>query len=224
MAKIHGVAGEWARVKGTVVGLWPLFLGAFVAGASIAVFQWSALWGLTVLVSSFIIIIFSLMLGLKRTESFFKGARGEEKVAGILASLPDTYHVFNDFVVGRSHVDHVVVGPGGVFAIETKFWQGKVTIEDGHVLLDGQLPDRSPLAQTTREASLVRNALAAVGWKGPVTPVLVFASDSFEAHRANLKGTVVINSNELGESFDTDRVVIPPAELDRLVGLMECNS
>ena len=224
MAKIHGVAGEWARVKGTVVGLWPLFLGVFVAGASIAVFQWSALWGLTVLVSSFVIIIFSLMLGLKRTESFFKGARGEEKVAGILASLPDSYHVFNDFVVGRSHVDHVVVGPGGVFAIETKFWQGKVTIEEGHVLLDGQLPDRSPLVQTTREASLVRNALAAVGWKGPVTPVLVFASDSFEAHRANLKGTVVINSNELGESFDTDRVVIPPAELDRLVGLMESNS
>ena len=166
-------------------------------------------------------IIWSLMAGLRRVESFYKGARGEEKVSGILENLPDSYHVFNDFTVGRSHIDHVVAGPGGVFAIETKFWNGKVTVEDGHVLLDGQLPDRSPLNQAIREATLVRNALVSAGWDGLVTPVVAFASDSFGAHRANLKGTIIINSNELKASFETDRVVIPPAELDRLVSLME---
>ena len=36
MAKVHGVAGEWARVKGMVTGLWPLFLGVFVAGFALA--------------------------------------------------------------------------------------------------------------------------------------------------------------------------------------------
>ena len=108
-----------------------------------------------------------------------------------------------------------------MFAIETKFWNGKVTVEDGHVLLDGQLPDRSPLSQAVREATLVRNALVAAGWSGTVTPVVAFASDSFVAHRANVKGTVIINASELRQSFDTDRVVIPPAELDRLVSLME---
>ena len=224
MARIHGVAGEWARVKGTVVGLWPLFFGVFVAGGSIAVFLVDPLWGATVLVAALVYIIWSLMAGMRRIESFYKGARGEEKVSEILRGLPDTYHVFNDFTVGRNHVDHVVAGPGGVFAIETKCWNGKVTIEDGHVLLDGQLPDRSPLAQTVREAALVKAALAAAGWSGTVTPVLAFASDSFAAHRANLNGTVIINSNELGESFNTDRVVIPPAELDRLVSLMQSNS
>jgi len=223
MAKIHGIAGEWARVKGTVVGLWPLFLGVFLSGASLAVFQVSVLAGAMVLVASLVYVIWSLSVGLRRVESFFKGARGEEKVSGILESLPDSYHVFNDFAVGRSHVDHVVAGPGGVFAIETKFWRGSVTVEEGHILVDGRLPDRSPLAQTVREATLVRNALVAAGWSGLVTPVLCFASDSFVAHRAELNGTVVINSNELRSSFDTDRVVIPPAELDRLVSLMENN-
>ena len=221
MAKIHGIPGEWARVKGTVAGLWPLFLGVFAAGAAAALVYFLPLTGGTLLVCSFLWIIWSLMAGLRRVESFYKGARGEEKVSGILESLPESYHVFNDFTVGRNHIDHVVAGPGGVFAIETKFWNGKVTVEDGHVLLDGQLPDRSPLSQAVREATLVKNALVAAGWSGTVTPVVAFASDSFAAHRANLKGTIIINSNELRSSFDTDRVVIPPAELDRLVSLME---
>ena len=221
MAKLHGIPGEWARVKGTVAGLWPLFLGVFAAGAAAALVYFLPLTGGTLLVCSFLWIIWSLMAGLRRVESFYKGARGEEKVSGILESLPESYHVFNDFTVGRNHIDHVVAGPGGVFAIETKFWNGKVTVEDGHVLLDGQLPDRSPLSQAVREATLVKNALVAAGWSGTVTPVVAFASDSFAAHRANLKGTIIINSNELRSSFDTDRVVIPPAELDRLVSLME---
>ena len=224
MAKIHGIPGEWARVKGTVAGLWPLFLGVFAAGASVTLIACHPLFGSTVFVCALLWIIWSLMAGLRRVESFYKGARGEEKVSGILESLPDSYHVFNDFTVGRNHIDHVVAGPGGVFAIETKFWNGKVTVEDGHVLLDGQLPDRSPLNQAIREATLVRNALVSAGWNGLVTPVVAFASDSFDAHRANLRGTVIINSNELRSSFDTDRVVIPPAELDRLVSLMESYS
>ena len=221
MAKIHGIPGEWARVKGTVVGLWPLFLGVFAAGAFAALVFFLPLAGGTLLVCALLWIIWSLMAGLRRVESFYKGARGEEKVSGILESLPESYHVFNDFTVGRNHVDHVVAGPGGVFAIETKFWNGKVTVEDGHVLLDGQLPDRSPLGQAVREATLVRNALGSAGWSGTVTPVVAFASNSFVAHRANVKGTVIINASELRQSFDTDRVVIPPAELDRLVSLME---
>ena len=118
-------------------------------------------------------------------------------------------------------MDHVVVGPGGVFAVETKCWRGKVTVEDGRVLLDGQLPDRPPLAQAIKEATLVRNSLAAAGWSGLVTPVLVFASDSFVAHRATVKGAIVMNSRELRSSFDTDRVVVPPEELERLVSIME---
>ena len=224
MARIHGVAGEWARVRGTVLGLWPLFLGIFSAGFAVALMLAYAFYGLLLLIVSLIGISASLMFGLKRIERFFKGARGEEKIAGILAALPDAYHVFNDFTVGRNHVDHVVAGPGGVFAVETKCWRGNVTIEDGDVLLDGRFPDRSPLEQAIREATLVRSALAVLGWAGVVTPVLAFASDTFAAHRAEVNGVVVINASELQSSFKTDRVVIPPAELERLVRLMESNA
>ena len=224
MAKIHGVPGEWARVRGTVLGLWPLFLGIFLAGFACALMLAYAFYGLLLLIVSLIGISASLMFGLRRIERFFKGARGEEKIAGILATLPDAYHVFNDFTVGRNHVDHVVAGPGGVFAVETKCWRGKVTVEEGNILLDGRFPDRSPLKQAIREAALVQGALKAIGWAGVVTPVLAFASDTFAAHRAEVNGVVVINARELQSSFKTDRVVIPPAELERLVRLMESNS
>lgn len=221
MAEIHGVAGEWARVKGTVAGLWPVFLGIFCAGftLSLACFR-SVGWGATLFAVSLIGIGIAFYRGLRHVERFFKGARGEERVAGILRSLPNRYHVFNDFVAGGNHVDHVVVGPAGVFAVETKNWKGSVTIEEGRILIDGQLPSRSPLEQVLREARQVKAALVRSGWTGPVTPILAFASDTFRAHIAELQGAVVINACDLAKSFETDRVVIPPAELERLVSLM----
>ena len=225
MAKTHGVAGEWARVKGTVAGLGPLFFGIFALGFSAAVILFASLTvGAAALAVSIAWIGWSVYKGARHVERYFKGARGEERVAGILQSLPDEYHIFNDFVACGVHVDHVVAGPAGVYAIETKYWRGVVTIEDGHILLDGQLPSRSPLSQVHKEAALVKAALDNAGWKGPVTPVLAFASDTFTAHVAEVQGAVVINSCDLKKSFETDRVVITPEELDRLVTLMESNS
>ena len=224
MAQIHGKAGEWARVKGMVLGLWPLFLGVFAAGAACAVLvAVSAVWGATVLVLSLLYCAWSLTKGLRHIERYFKGARGEERVSGILKTLPEEYHVFNDFVACGTHVDHVVAGPAGVFAVETKYWRGKVTLESGHILLDGQLPSRSPLSQARKEAALVKTALAKSGWTGSVTPVLAFASDTFEARIAELNGAVIINSNHLKDAFSTGKVLLQPAELDRLVRLMEIN-
>ena len=121
MAKVHGVAGEWARVKGMVTGLWPLFLGVFVAGFAVAATAFANIvWGLSLLAVSVVYSAWSLSKGLRHAERFFKGARGEERVSGILTHLPESYHVFNDFVAGGKHVDHVVAGPAGVFAVETK--------------------------------------------------------------------------------------------------------
>ena len=221
MASIHGVAGEWARVKGTVLGLWPLFAGVFAAGCSAAYAFCDPAVGGALFVVAAVWCAVSLARGLRHVERYFKGARGEERVAGILQKLPDGYHVFNDFVACGRHVDHVVVGSGGVFAVETKFWLGRVTLEDGHILLDGQLTDRPPLKQVLKEAEAVRNELAKRGWKGEVTPVLAFASDTFEAKIAESGGVVIINANALEASFASVRTVLPPAELDRLVRLME---
>jgi len=222
MAKIHGVAGEWARIRGMVLGLWPLGLGLFVSGFALAACVVAGRgWGVALLAAGLATIGWSLYSGIRRVESFYVGARGEERVSNILRSLPERYHVFNDYVAGGVHVDHIVVGPAGVYAIETKFWNGAVTVEESRILVDGRLPTRSPLRQVTREAALVKAALAKAGWNGDVTPVLAFASDTFQAHIAEVQGAVVINSCDLPQAFATTRIAIAPSELERLVAIME---
>ncbi len=224
MAKIHGVPGEWARVKGVITGLVPVFAAVFALGVAVTLaLVGSLVVGMTLLLVSLSAGLYCAVKGFRRIERHFLGARGEERVAGILASLSERYHVFNDFTACGTNVDHVVVGPAGVFAVETKFWNGKVTIEDGRILVDGERPSRPPLSQIQRESDCVRRELEKTGWRGAVTPLLVFASDSFASHIAELNGVVVINSNQILESFSTDRIVVASDEIDRLVALMENN-
>ncbi len=74
---------------------------------------------------------------LERHNSLFYGAIGEERVARELSRLPDTYTVINDCrlefsppIYDRNNndriysiqIDHVVVGPTGLFLVETKNW------------------------------------------------------------------------------------------------------
>ncbi|MGO8930873.1 MAG: nuclease-related domain-containing protein [Limisphaerales bacterium] len=67
--------------------------------------------------------------GLLRTSQLFKeihwlrlGLRGEQAVAEKLLELaPEGYRAFHDFPAAKNwNIDHVLVGPPGVFAIETK--------------------------------------------------------------------------------------------------------
>lgn len=62
----------------------------------------------------------------KERESMRKGAAGEKSVAHTLSKLPDEFRVVNDVPTPTGNLDHVVIGPTGVFVIETKNWRGIV--------------------------------------------------------------------------------------------------
>ena len=222
MAKVHGFPGEWARVNGVVMGLWPLFVWIFVGGFSLAMFCFfSAALGAIGLVMAVAWIIWNLRLGLKKVESFFKGAKGEERIAAILQDLPDDCQIFHDYVAGKDHIDHVAVTPSGIYAIETKFGSGKVTLEDGRILVDGKLPARSPVAQALRETEEIRNKLKTMGWTGYITPIVAFASDTFDGDQAELKGVTILNSSALKAYLMAHPSILTQLELDRIVKLME---
>jgi len=63
--------------------------------------------------------------------NYRSGSIGEKKVAEILAAtLSSEYSLFNDVTLTnmkRGNIDHIVVGPTGVFAIETKNNKGQIS-------------------------------------------------------------------------------------------------
>ncbi|MCM3412836.1 MULTISPECIES: nuclease-related domain-containing protein [Bacillaceae] len=65
----------------------------------------------------------------KRSE-ISSGVQGEQATTRQLNYLSDDWYLFNDLVVTfqdkESQIDHVVVGPHGVFIIESKNWSGHI--------------------------------------------------------------------------------------------------
>jgi hypothetical protein len=62
-----------------------------------------------------------------------RGATGEEEVGELLEELAARgWHVVHDASLGRGNVDHILVGPGGVFTVETKSHPGPVRVAKVH--------------------------------------------------------------------------------------------
>jgi len=125
MPSARNVAGGFARrracayarqlivvLTGVVIALVAVVLVPLPFAAKLALI--AALYG----------VIFAVdRWGGRRLDRRVRGASSEEKV-GALLDVVEGWHVLHDVDLGRGNVDHLVVGPGGIFAIETKSWRG----------------------------------------------------------------------------------------------------
>ena len=84
-----------------------------------------------------------------------QGAAGELETAKVLALLPASFTVLNDFPLSGFNVDHVVVGPTGVWAIETKSQPGHVEEREDSVWLNGRPMYRDPRRQARGGAAAI---------------------------------------------------------------------
>jgi len=77
-----------------------------------------------------------------------KGATGETVVAITLGDLPEGYRVIHDLTTPSGNLDHVVIGPTGVFIIETKNWRGVVAADGNEeLMLNGKPTDKRCVSQ-----------------------------------------------------------------------------
>jgi roadblock/LC7 domain-containing protein len=118
-------------------------------------------------------------------DSDVKGIDGESAVSRALRRLPASWCCIDNVVLsaeadGYAQVDHVAVGPSGVYAIETKNWSGAL-----HGSRDvwrrkqgggGWKKVGSPTAQSGRHARRIEDHLRAYGLEVPVIPVVVFVA------------------------------------------------
>lgn len=72
-------------------------------------------------------------MNLKDAANWAKGADGERRTAATLADLPPPFVVLHDLHVpgSKANIDHLVIGPTGVFVIDSKAYSGGYTDGSG---------------------------------------------------------------------------------------------
>jgi hypothetical protein len=105
-----------------------------------------------------------------------RGARGERKTAKLLSPLErHGFTVFHDLALpgGKVNIDHLVIGPTGVWMIDSKSWHRRTVVDAEGRLWRG----RKPADQTVRvawwEAEQVADLFDGLGLDAGVNPVLV---------------------------------------------------
>lgn len=132
------------------------------------------------LVSMFVISRYVLPLVERRD----RGATGEEHVGSLLERLSDGgWQVIHDASLGRGNVDHILIGPAGVFTVETKSHPGPVRAARVHGAVLSQ-------AQAQRRAIERVTGLE-------VEPLIVFSRAWVDRPMARRKGVRIVPARML---------------------------
>jgi hypothetical protein len=90
-----------------------------------------------------------------------RGAAGEQRTARLLSPLErQGWVVLHDLAIpgSRANLDHLAIGPGGVFVIDSKHYRGRLQLDPSGRLWHG----RYPLAPTLRAVSFEADRAAQV--------------------------------------------------------------
>jgi hypothetical protein len=107
---------------------------------------------------------------------WYQGALGEIRVGELLKALGSEWFVRHAVPIGagRKDVDHLVIGPGGVFSINTKHRSG-ASIWVGDFALRVNNVDDHYVSQSKRDgADVAKRLTSKVGFPVAVTPTLAF--------------------------------------------------
>jgi len=153
----------------------------------------------------------------RMADAFERGAEGEETTSAALAQLPEGWTVLHDIAwPGRpfANIDHVAIGPGGVFVIDSKNWSGDITIRDGVLRQNGRV--RAAGVDGVIQAAREICALAQPTSQASVLGVLCFVRD--EPLAGKLGKALVCTQHNLVELLTTRRVVLDPEQVSRVAG------
>jgi len=147
-----------------------------------------------------------------------RGADGERRTATVLDALPgDEWTVLHDVPWPgrpRANIDHVVIGPPGVFVIDSKNWSGSVGVVDGVLRQNGRRRETTAVA-AGEAATAVRQLLPALP-SVPVQGVLCFVRDEDVAGRAG--GTLLCSTANVAALLQTRPAVLDRTAREIIVG------
>ncbi|MGH8102449.1 MAG: nuclease-related domain-containing protein, partial [Chthoniobacterales bacterium] len=194
----------------------------------LAVWEWLRRWiklpfaaelmtGAAVLMTAY--CVFRIFRLRKEIRNLNQAEKGERRVSELLSQLRrKRYVAFDDLVPGQFNIDHVLVGPGGIFAIETKaysiFGNECVGVDELGVLrLSNKPAIGDPLNQAAGSAATVAQILKdRMRRDVDVTPVLIFPGWTLKAARTET-GVIVLNDGTITDFFEKRPTVLSDAEI-----------
>lgn len=147
------------------------------------------------------------------------GRRGEQKMAERLAEqLADDHVILNDLELRVAHeraqIDHLVIGPSGIYVIESKFWAGTLSGD----VRDAQWAQKksngsvrhvkSPVQQCERQRRMFITLLAAQVPEDRIHALAVFTHPAVKLQIANGTGRAFHVRDAI--RFINDRCFEPP--------------
>jgi hypothetical protein len=134
-----------------------------------------------------------------------RGAKGERHTARLLDRLGrDGYVVFHDLAIPDSpaNLDHLVLGPSGVFVIDSKQWTGQVhQSSDGLIWHNHYRLDRT-LATLRWQAETLGHLLGV-----PVAPLVCVHGAHVQGGGLRAQGVAVVPATLLRSALGHDQVV-----------------
>ncbi|MEU4895697.1 nuclease-related domain-containing protein [Streptomyces sp. NPDC044780] len=162
----------------------------------------------------------ALMLG-RRSEAYGwrKGLTGERRVGAELERLTRKgWRVLHSIPLPRGvDIDHLLIGPGGVFSVNTKYHRGaRVWVGDDSVKIGGQsYPYVRKSRAEARRASLALSR--ACGFAVEVRPVLAFVDTDTITVTPSLRDVRVVRDREFS-SFKRLEGALTPREMEPIYG------
>ena len=146
----------------------------------------------------------------RRAEMFEKGAEGETATAAVLAALPPGWTAIHDVRWPSrrlANIDHILVGPGGIFVIDSKNWSGTITVANGHLRQNGRSREKAVAA--CADAGLAIAELAGP-YADRVYPVLCFVTD--ESLSGRCRDVMVCSSTTLRQMLMSRPSKLDPSQ------------
>jgi hypothetical protein len=153
---------------------------------------------IALLIGMFVIVRYVLPL----VDRHDRGAKGEEQVGGLLQSMSgDGLLLIHDVSFGHGNVDHIAIGPGGVFTIETKSHPGPVRVGRIH-------------GATLRQAQSQQKLIAKLTGE-TVQPLIVFSRAWVDRPLSRRKGVRVLPARMLVGYLRQRKEVLDAERIDR---------
>ncbi len=179
--------GQYARATvrrlrmRTLVWLGALAVATAALGRTFGLHDWRFIASEMVLLASMFVISHYVLPLLARRD---RGATGEEQVGGLLEGFCDNrWFVIHDAIVGRGNIDHIVIGPAGVFTVETKSHPGPIRVSRVH-------------GATIEQARAQRRAVERIA-SIEVEPLIVYSRAWVDRPLARRKGVRLLPSRML---------------------------